>query len=262
MTSITSPHKIKGKFSLAAGTALRPVYTGAKSAPVYTARTYGPYIRPVYTGSVYRLSEGQYALLYQISSKSSFFVAAILQFFKFSKWPPPPSWIFDNSKFYWLLGWWGSTGEGQRANFRQNRSIGCEDVKIFRFYKKAAAAILDFQICEILLVDGVWRPQAHNCTKFRLNQSSLCGDIAIFPLFKMATAAILDFWNREILLVQTHLHAKFCQNRSIDCEDIIFRFFKMAAVRHIGFVSGIFRPPTVNTCGSLSLCKIWLWSMQ
>ena len=60
--------------------------------------------------------------------------------------------------------------------------------------------------------------------------------IAIFRIFKMAAAAILDFWNSEILLaivaerVETHQHAKLCQNRSISCEDIkIFSFFNMAA---------------------------------
>jgi len=59
----------------------------------------------------------------------------------------------------------------------------------------------------------------------------------------MVATAIVDFWNREILLVigvqreETHQCAKFRQNRSIGCEDImIFRFFKMAAVRHLGFV--------------------------
>ena len=58
-----------------------------------------------------------------------------------------------------------------------------------------------------------------------------CGDIAILRIFKMAAAAILDFWNSKILLaivaerVETHLHAKFCQNLSISCKDInIFRF--------------------------------------
>jgi len=113
------------------------------------------------------------------------------------------------------------------------------------------------------------RAQTHNCTKFRQNWSFRCGDIAIFRIFKMAAAAILDFWHRKISLiiwiqmVETHLRAKFFQNRSISSEDIkIFRFFKMAAVRHIGFVWGIFGPPTVSTWGSLSLCKIWLWSMQ
>ena len=57
----------------------------------------------------WRCSERQYASLYQISSQSFFFVAAILQFLKFSKWPPPPlPWIFQIVKFYWLLGWRGS----------------------------------------------------------------------------------------------------------------------------------------------------------
>ena len=41
-----------------------------------------------------------------------------------------------------------------------------------------------------------------------------------------------------------------------------FKFLKMADVRHLGLVLGIFRPHTVSTCGSLSLCKIGLWSMQ
>ena len=56
-----------------------------------------------------------------------------------------------------------------RAEFCQNRSINCNDIKIFRFRKMAAAAILDFQICQILLADDVWRAQTHNCTKFRQN---------------------------------------------------------------------------------------------
>ena len=58
----------------------------------------------------------------------------------------------------------------------------------------------------------------------------------------MAAAAILVFLNREILLtigvqrVETHQHAKFCQNRSIGCKDIkIFPFFKMAAAVMLDF---------------------------
>jgi len=84
-----------------------------------------------------------------------------------------------------------------------------------------------------------------------------------FSIFQMAAATILDFWNRKILLaigvqwIEMHQHANFHQNWSIGCDDIkIFLFFKMAAVRHLGFVWGIFRPPTV------SICKICLWSMQ
>jgi len=74
--------------------------------------------------------------------------------------------------------------------------------------------------------------------------------------FPNCHAAILDFWNRKTLLanwvqrVEAHQHAKFRQNRSIGCLDIkIFRFFKMMTDRHLGFVSGIFGPPTVSTWG-------------
>ena len=132
----------------------------------------------------------------------------------------------------------------------------------------ATAAILDFWNRRILLAIRVASVQTHQHAKFCQNQSIFLEDIKIFPCFKMVATAIVDFWNREILLVigvqreETHQCAKFRQNRSIGCEDImIFRFFKMAAVRHRVFVWGIFGPPTVSTFGSLSLCKIWLWSM-
>ena len=39
-------------------------------------------------------------------------------------------------------------------------------------------------------------------------------------------------------------------------------FFKMAAIRSIGFVIGILGPSTKTTWWSLSLCKIWLELIQ
>ena len=58
----------------------------------------------------------------------------------------------------------------------------------------------------------------------------------------MAAAAILDFENFKFLTVGTlkrvelRLRAKFCRNRSNRSSDMaIFRFFKMAAVRHLVF---------------------------
>ena len=153
-----------------------------------------------------------------------------MRFFEFSRWPPPQSWIFENVKFYSILG----SRVARRIsvpNFVKNRSIVCEDIKIFRFFKMAAVAILYFRNRGLLFAGGMWMAQTHHCTKNCRNRSLLCGD----------------------------QHAKFCQNRSIGCEDIkIFQFFKMAAVRHLGFVWGIFGQPTVSTWGSLSLCKIWL----
>jgi len=81
------------------------------------------------------------ASLYQISSKSVF-VAEILQFFKFSKWPPPPSWIFEILKFYWLLGWRGS----RRISVPNFVKIGQSVAMILRFFdfsRWRPSAILD-----------------------------------------------------------------------------------------------------------------------
>jgi len=70
------------------------------------------------------------------------FFAEILRFFEFSRCPPPPSWIFEIAKFYWLPG--SRVETHQRAKFCQNRSIRCEDIKIFQFFKMAAVRHLGF----------------------------------------------------------------------------------------------------------------------
>jgi len=73
-------------------------------------------------------------------------VTEILRFIEFSRWPPPQCWIFENVKFYSLLG----SRVARRisvSNFVINWSIGCEDIKIIRFFKMAAAAILYFRNC-------------------------------------------------------------------------------------------------------------------
>jgi len=70
-------------------------------------------------------------------------VAEILLFFAFSKWPPPPSWIFEILKFYCLLGFRGSRVH-RNATFCQNRSICCEDIKIFPLFKMSAVRHLRF----------------------------------------------------------------------------------------------------------------------
>jgi len=54
----------------------------------------------------------------------------------------------------------------------------------------AATAILDFQICAILMADGVWRAQMHNYIKFHRFRY---GDIAIFRIFNMSAVRHLGF---------------------------------------------------------------------
>ena len=90
-------------------------------------------------------------------------------------------------------------------------------------------------------------------------------DLRINRFSKWRPSAILDFQKLEIVTARTLLsakmrhHAKFDEdqsNRSGDMAD--FRFLKMAAVRHLGFVLRMLGPPTDSIWWSLSLCKIWL----
>jgi len=85
----------------------------------------------------------------------------------------------------------------------------------------------------------------------------------------MAAATILDFLNFEILMVSTakrvsvHHRTKFRGDRSNHCWDMaIFRLFKVVAVCHLGFLVHVFGPPTKGIWWSLTMCKIWLESMQ
>jgi len=119
-------------------------------------------------------------------------VVETLQFFEFSKWPPPPSWIFKIAKFYWLL-WRRGSRHISMPNFVKIGQSVAKILRFFRFFKMAAAAILDCRIHKILLADHVRRAQTHHCTKFNQNRSFICGDIAILQIFKMAATAILDF---------------------------------------------------------------------
>jgi len=58
------------------------------------------------------------------------FVAEILRFFEFSRWPPPPSGIFEIAQFYWLMGLESRDTSGM-PNFVK---IGQLVAKILRFF--------------------------------------------------------------------------------------------------------------------------------
>jgi len=93
--------------------------------------------------------------------------------------------------------------------------------------------------------------------------------MAIFRFFKMEHSAILDFRNFKFLTVvivkrvELRHRAKFRRNGSnLDQDMATFTFFKMAAIRHLGFLMRVLEPPTKGIWWSLSLCKIWLESTQ
>ena len=86
----------------------------------------------------------------------------------------------------------------QRAKFCQNRLNRGRDVAIFRFFKMAKAAILNFENSKFLTAGALRRVELHHLAKFRQNRLNRGRDVAIFRFFKMAAAAILDFGNLKI----------------------------------------------------------------
>jgi len=79
------------------------------------------------------------------------------------------------------------------AKFGQNRSNCGRDMSIFRFFKMAAAAILDFSNFKFLTVRQLNRFEMRLHAEFGQNRSKRGRDMAIFRFSKMAAAAILDF---------------------------------------------------------------------
>jgi len=64
---------------------------------------------------------------------------------------------------------------------------------IFRFFKMAAAAILDFQNFKFLTVGTFKRAKLRHRAKFCQNRLNHDRDMVIFRFSTMAAAAILDF---------------------------------------------------------------------
>ena len=78
----------------------------------------------------------------------------------------------------------------RRGKFGGNRSNCGRDMAIFRLFKMAAAAILDFKNFKFLTAK---RAKLRHHAKLRRNRSNRGRDIVIFRFSKMAAAAILDF---------------------------------------------------------------------
>ena len=88
-----------------------------------------------------------------------------------------------------MLGLWNSkfltVGAVKRAilqqptKFRKDRSNRCGDTAIFVIFKMAAAAILNFQKFEILIVFPLQGANERHCAKFHQNRPNDCKDMAI-----------------------------------------------------------------------------------
>jgi len=210
-------------------------------------------IKILYAEEVWRIKAHHYAIFSQNWSIHSRDIAI----FRFSKWPPLPSWIFEITKFCWLTGSRGLTRIILLNIVKLILSI-LEISQVFEFSSWPLQPSLIFKIRKFYWLTRSKGLRPMSMTNFIKIVHSVVeilrffefSRIAIFQLFRMATATILDFWNHEILLAillqraGMHQHANFCQNRSIGC------------IRHLGFVWGIFGPPAMSNWESLSLYKI------
>jgi len=79
-----------------------------------------------------------------------------------------------------------------------------------------------------------------------VDRSNLSGYVAIFYFSKWRSPAILDFEKCEILTFSTSRKADLRHTAKFRAVAEIwpFRFFKMAALRHLGFVIQLFGPST------------------
>jgi len=106
--------------------------------------------------------------------------------------------------------------------------------------------------------------------KFRGDRPNHCRDIVVYGFFKMVVAAIL-FWFQKFLTfngwtVQGCQTASLCQisSKSLESQPRYgdFSIFQDGGRRHLGFVIRVLGPPYKGIWWSLSLCKIWLESVQ
>ena len=111
-------------------------------------------------------------------------------------------------------------------------------------FKMAAVRHLGFVIFEFFLTAGaVKKPILHQHTKFRKDRSNRCGDIAVFVIFKMVAAAILNFQKIQNFDGRSAVGGQCASSCQILSKSVkrLQRYgdltvFKMAAVRHLGFV--------------------------
>ena len=143
--------------------------------------------------------------------------AKLWRFIDFSRWRPPPSWIF---KFQIFNGRTAEEADLRRcAKFGRNWSICGRDMAIFRFFKMAAVRHLGFAVCVFgPPTKGIWW------------SLSLC----------------------KIWLKSVKMRPRYGD----------FSIFQDGGRRHLGFAMCVFGPPTKGIWWSLSLCKIWRESMQ
>jgi len=172
--------------------------------------------------------------------------------------------FFKIEKFYWLLGLRGSR---------------CISMPNFVQIGQSAAAILRFFDLKRWRRPPSWIVELTKFYWLSVSGWSICITVPNFVKISRSFVEILQFfkfsrwrpppsWIIEITKFYWIFSSRQCScismsnfvkiGQSVAKILRFFDFFKMAAVRHLGFVWGIFGPPAVSIWGSLSFCKIWL----
>ena len=102
----------------------------------------------------------------------------------------------------------------------------------------------------ILTAHALWRSKMHHHAKFCANRSRHCGDMAVFDFsrWRRSDLGFLKVGNFNCPYSSEVLNASPSQILCRSVEPLRrygrLKFFKMAAVRHLGFVIRLFGPPT------------------
>jgi len=122
-------------------------------------------------------------------------VVETLQFFEFSKWPPPPSWIFGKAKFYWPL-WEEGSRHISMPNFVKIGQSVAKILEFFRFlrWRPPPSWIVEFTKYYWLTVSG--GPRRIIVLNFIKIGRSI---VAILWFCKFSKKGPTPFWIFEIL---------------------------------------------------------------
>jgi len=214
-------------------------------------------------------------------------VVAILRFVQIFKMAPEDGGCrhLGFLKLRNFIHYWGpELRDASACQFCQNRSIGCEYIKIFGFFKMAAAAILYCRNRKFSFAVNVCSTQTHHflfadflfggLSHITLpNIVKICRFFAeILWLFEFSRCPPPPSWIFEIVKFYWLLGSRGWTRISMpnfvkigQSVAKILRFFNFSRWRPsaiFDLFGAYLAHPQWVLGGSLSLCKIWLWSMQ
>ena len=184
--------------------------------------------------------------------------------------------VADISQFLWFSRWGCRHLEFSKIrNFNGLYAVGGQNASscqissksVKRFSKWRPSAILDLWNSNFLIVAAVKGHILHQHNKFYRDRSNRYGDIAFFVIFQddgrchLEFSKIQNFYGHSAVRGQ---HPSLYQilSKSVKRLQRYSDFMVFSKRRHLGFVGRRLGPPTMTSWWSLSMCKIWLKSMQ